>query len=216
MSSAPDYYLGYRKEMKPLLPESYTRVLEIGCGEGNFRQNLKHKHEYWGVEPAESAASKAKDKLDKVLVGIYESVVDQIPDNYFDLVICNDVIEHMVDHEAFLRSIKSKMTTNGCLVASIPNVRFIENLAELLFQRDWRYREAGILDRTHLRFFTERSVVRSVLENGFVIDKKIGINRYKGYRAYFGLMRIPYFLALLILGRDIRYLQFGICIRVAR
>ena len=139
------YYKNYRKEMMLLLPEQYSKVLEVGCGEGNFRINLSQENEYWGVEPIEASARKASKKLDKVLIGTFNEMFDQIPDDYFDLVICNDVIEHMTDHEEFFQSIKKKIKKEGCLVASIPNVRYILNLIELLVKKDWEYKDSGIL-----------------------------------------------------------------------
>ena len=104
----PEYYDQVRPEVARLLPENYSKVLEIGCGKGLFRNNLTKENEYWGVEPVESQAKEAEKHLDKVLHGIYDDVADEIPDHEFDLVVCNDVIEHMVDHEKFFRDIKKK------------------------------------------------------------------------------------------------------------
>ena len=73
-----------RPEMVQFLPNEYSKILEIGCCDGNFRQLCSKSCEYWGVEPFEKAAEIAKTKLDKVLVGFYNVVENQIPDNYFD------------------------------------------------------------------------------------------------------------------------------------
>lgn len=203
------YYQNYRKEMMLLLPEQYSKVLEVGCGEGNFRKNLSHENEYWGVEPIEPSARKAKQKLDKVLVGTFNEMVDQIPDDYFDLVICNDVIEHMADHEEFFQSIKKKIKKEGCLVASIPNVRYILNLIELIVKKDWEYKDAGILDRTHMRFFTEKSLKRTIIDSGFEIDQFKGINIYRSG----GIKRYFFNIVFMLLGQDARCMQFGIRIK---
>lgn len=210
MNDALNYYQNYRSEMQPLLPENYTRVLEIGCGEGYFRTHLKLEHEYWGVEPTTEIAHRAKEKLDKVLIGTYDEVADHLPSGYFDLVICNDVIEHMTDHDQFLQAIKSKMKPGGCLVASIPNVRHILNLYEVLVKKDWQYKNAGILDRTHFRFFTQKSLERIIVDNGYQADQFIGIN---GYRGDSFILRLFSYFVILGLGQDTRFLQFGIRIR---
>ena len=199
--------------MIPLLPQQYSKVLEIGCGEGVFRQNLSQDSEFWGVEPDRASAKVAAKKIETVLIGTYEEMYDDIPNDYFDLVICNDVIEHLVDHDVFFQSIKKKLTKDGCLVASIPNVRYIKNLNELLVKKDWEYKSDGILDRTHLRFFTEKSLRRTIIDNGFVVDKFMGINPYK--KKGFGVRRFLYNLAISLLGADLRYMQFGICIRIS-
>lgn len=88
------------------------KVLEIGCGVGNFKNHLECD-EYWGIEPNATAADEAIINLDKVIVGNFDEVIDLIPNNYFDLVVCNDVIEHMNDVEYFLQIIKKKMKPKG-------------------------------------------------------------------------------------------------------
>jgi 2-polyprenyl-3-methyl-5-hydroxy-6-metoxy-1,4-benzoquinol methylase len=200
------YFKNKRQEVSALLPPDYSRVLEIGCGEGKFRENLNAAKEYWGVELVESAAKQAENVLDRVLTGSYQEVEELIPNQYFDLIVCNDVIEHMPDHDWFLQSIQQKLKKGGYVVASIPNVRYIKNLWELLVKKDWKYREQGILDRTHLRFFTRKSMIRTLKENGFIIEQMIGLNPYRPHNP-FSWMR--YLIMMLVLGSDIRYLQYG-------
>jgi 2-polyprenyl-3-methyl-5-hydroxy-6-metoxy-1,4-benzoquinol methylase len=201
------YFQATRPEMTQFLPDKYHRVLEVGCGEGNFRSNLELKHEYWGVEQDPRAASEANKKLDSVLVGEYQQVEADLPDNYFDLIICNDVIEHMEHHVDFMLNIKNKLAQGGSLVISIPNVRLLSNLNHILFARDWQYCEAGTLDRTHLRFFTKKSLTRLLNETHWRIELIKGINRYGG--RYGGPRLILSYLAQLIYGFDCAYWQFA-------
>lgn len=218
MSKPSDYYLAARPEVTHLLPEKYTKVLEIGCGEGNFKKNLTQPCEYWGIEPVKETAEIAKKNLFKVLNGTYQEMHTELPDKYFDLVICNDVIEHMVDHDQFLEMIKGKLADDGCIVGSIPNVRFVGNLIELLFKRDWRYRDDGILDRTHLRFFTLKSLKRTFLEHNYTILEFKGINTaLPKLRSLKKIIKHLLFrlLEIITLGgsRDIKYLQIGFRIK---
>jgi 2-polyprenyl-3-methyl-5-hydroxy-6-metoxy-1,4-benzoquinol methylase len=195
-----------RPEMAQFLPSEYSKVLEVGCNEGNFRQFASKQCEYWGIEPFKDAANVAETKMDKVLIGFYDKIANEIPDNYFDLVIANDVIEHIEQPWNFLQSIKRKMTANAFIVLSIPNVRYYDNLRKLLFHKDWEYVDAGILDITHLRFFTEKSIIRLLNENGFEIEIIKGINPLK-----VGPRHLPkYWLAKFVFGADIEFLQFGI------
>ncbi len=175
-SADRQYYQATRPEVAALLPEHYGNVLEIGCGEGGFAMQLRPDGEVWGVEPFNPAAIVAGQRLSRVLVGTYDQVRDALPDRFFDIVVCNDVIEHMVDHDAFFVSIQQKMTPGGWLIGSVPNVRNFWNLYNLLVKRDWAYTDTGILDRTHLRWFTEKSLRRSLLSNGFEIEAFGGIN----------------------------------------
>jgi 2-polyprenyl-3-methyl-5-hydroxy-6-metoxy-1,4-benzoquinol methylase len=170
------YFTANRDAMSAFLPAHYERTLEIGCASGGFASNLTKAAETWGVEPHAPAAARAAKTMTRVLTGIYGEVVDQLPNHYFDLVICNDVIEHMPDHDAFLRDIRSKVRPGAYLVGSLPNIRHITALVKLLFLRDWPYSDSGILDRTHLRFFTEKSMRRTFADHGMAIECLVGIN----------------------------------------
>jgi len=206
--SSDQYYQFARSEMLAFLPDHYSKALEVGCGAGNFIKSLNGGTESWGVEQDNAAAALAAQHMHKVLVGSYQSVSEQLPDGYFDLIICNDVIEHIEHYDKFLQEIKSKLSNNGALLISIPNVRFLPNLLELLLRKDWRYRDAGILDRTHLRFFTRKSLCRTLQELGWQITTIQGINRY-GNRT-FSPKRFLSYLGQALLGRDTAYMQFAV------
>ena len=175
MSNDLHYYHANRGVMARFLPDAYERVLEVGCGAGGFRDHLRQPCEVWGVEPNAEAGKTAALKMDRVLIGTYDSVADQLPDAYFDVVVCNDVIEHMTDHDAFLEAIKQKMRPGAFIVGSIPNIRHITALFKLLVLKDWRYSESGILDRTHLRFFTKMSLRRTLQAHGYAIQMFAGV-----------------------------------------
>lgn len=202
---------------RPLRPldkwwEVYSRVLEVGCGEGVFATLLKQPCETWGVEPEPASAARATSRMQKVLVGLFNDVADQIPRGYFDLVVCNDVIEHLGDPENFLAAIKECMAPRGYIIASIPNIRHWEVLWELLAKKDWRYGSSGILDRTHLRFFTEKSIRRLFETSGFCIEQVAGIN------GTFGPLRraILRILGALTFGyyADVQFRQFALRARL--
>jgi 2-polyprenyl-3-methyl-5-hydroxy-6-metoxy-1,4-benzoquinol methylase len=205
------YFKGTRPEIARLLPDHYSKILEIGCGEGDFAANIKSHCEYWGVEPDQSASLIASGKLGRVLTGTFQEVDHQLPDDYFDLVICNDVIEHMDDYDAFFQSIKVKMKNNSYIVGSIPNVRYVSHVIELLIAKDWNYKEEGVLDKSHLRFFTEKSLRRVILHNGFIIEKLVGINGIKLKPT--PLKRFGQNLLIPIFGKDSRFMQFGFRIK---
>ena len=207
-----DYYSNSRHEMVGFLPPSYSRVLEVGCGEGAFATLLKQPCEIWGVEMEPMAAARAATRMTKVLVGPYDHVQAGIPIRYFDLIVCNDVIEHLPDPDAFLRSVRSRLVPGGQIVASLPNVRHWEVLWQLLVGRDWKYGVEGILDRTHLRFFTAKSMRRLFEEAGFVVECQRGINgTFNPFRRQ--VLRLA---GLLTLGQlsDLQFRQFGIRARL--
>ena len=99
-----DYY-GVRDELTQFIPLGCKRVLEVGSAEGVFRRYFDADCEYWGIEPNKSAAENSRASLFRVIDSDFQSAKNQLPLNYFDLVVCNDVIEHMSDPEYFLSSI---------------------------------------------------------------------------------------------------------------
>jgi len=211
-SSTGSYFSHERQDMVDFLPGGFVAALDIGCAEGRFLGTFTGKSETWGVEPNPTAASQATKRLNKVLAGYFEDVESQLPDHHFDLVVCNDVIEHMKDPSGFFAALKLKMKPGATLVTSVPNVRFAPVLFELVFRKDWKYRDAGVLDRTHLRFFTEKSFQRLLEECGFACEVVRPINKNMGWKGrvaakLIGLVSAGYF-------SDISYQQIGVRARL--
>jgi len=119
-----------------------------------------------GIECDPAQAARARERLDQVLVGDAETLTLPFPPGVFDCIICADVLEHLRDPWAFLARIRPLLAAQGLLLASIPNVQFVQVLWELV-QGRWAYQPAGILDRTHLRFFTRREFRRALRAAGF-------------------------------------------------
>ena len=173
----PEYDDVERTPLLKLVPDSCKRVLDIGCNLGRFGYSLKRDREVevWGVEPDKDCAEVASTRLDKV-INDYFSDQNPIPESYFDLITFNDSIEHMVDPEGALKTCKNILRKEGRIHCSVPNMRYIQNLLHLVVEKDWRYEEQGIRDRTHLRFFTEKSVIRLFKESGYNVVRVERIN----------------------------------------
>lgn len=219
--SGDKYYSYSRGSMTSFLPNTYHSVLEVGCAEGSFSEGLSHDCEKWGVEMNAPAADKAKEKLDRVLAGSYREIEDQLPENKFDLVVCNDVIEHMPDADGFLRDIQTKMVKGGVLIGSVPNVRYYRNLFEVLVLKDWKYKDSGILDKTHQRYFTIRSLENDFKSKGYQIEilKGVGGEFSAPSRGIIHYVMRSILLVLLMvitcgLHTDIQYAQIGFRVRV--
>ncbi|MGA9380414.1 MAG: class I SAM-dependent methyltransferase, partial [Phormidium sp.] len=157
---ASNYFELERHEMLKYVPEKACNILDVGCGCGNFGRLLKEKRpvKVWGVEFNEDAATLAAQKLDQVICGSFNSSLN-LPKNEFDCIIFNDVLEHLVDPFTALIYAKYLLREGGLVVASIPNIRHFDTIWDLLVNKNWQYTDSGILDRTHLRFFTQRSIV---------------------------------------------------------
>lgn len=202
------YYGHTRPEMLTFVPKDAIRILEIGCGQGNFSsQLLKNKVEVWGVEPDKNAAEIASKRLFKVLASTLDEAIDNLPNNYFDAIILNDVLEHLYYPWEDLKKLKNKLAKSGVVVSSIPNVRYSKNIFKLFFMKDWKYTESGILDNTHFRFFTKKSIKRMYVECGYSIQEVKGINMTKSF------MYFPYAFIVNILTlftqTDIFFMQFA-------
>lgn len=201
-----DYYKNERPEMLSYIPSNAKTFVELGCGEGNFGLQLKTRNnaEVWGLELEKSEGDVASKKLDKVLIGDISKTINELPDDYFDCVICNDILEHLVDPFTILNQLKDKLKAEGCLVASIPNIRFFNTLIKFVFGKEWEYEDDGVMDKTHLRFFTKKSIARTFQQLGYKIETIQGINDTKSLRYTFA--------NLLMLGTisDTKYRQFAV------
>lgn len=202
------YYRHSRFEMIPFVPKNVKKILEIGCGQAFFSsQFMSEGVEVWGVEPNEASAKEAATKLTKVLNSTIDDAFTTLPNDYFEVIIMNDVIEHITYPKEVLTILKDKLTKNGVLVTSIPNVRYSKNIFNLIFKRDWKYTESGILDNTHFRFFTKKSIKRMYSEVGFKIETMKGINRTKSF-LYFPFA-ILFNIVLLFSQLDMFYMQYA-------
>ena len=179
-----DYYLQARPEMMEFIPENSKKILDAGCGEGYFGKQLKERNnaEVWGIEIEDKAAQIAEKNIDKVLCGSIEQHIAGLPDNYFDCIVFNDVLEHLADPYSVLKNIKQKLAINGLIVSSIPNVRYFFTLYGLLIKKQWKYEDFGVLDRTHLRFFTKKSIIDMFGALGYDVISIKGINPIRSWK----------------------------------
>jgi 2-polyprenyl-3-methyl-5-hydroxy-6-metoxy-1,4-benzoquinol methylase len=146
------YYRQPRPEMLRLVPTTAQHVLDLGCAEGAFAAAVKERTgaEVWGVELNPQAAEHARAVVDRVLVGDADERIAELPDTYFDAIVCNDILEHLVNPGATLAHLRLKLKPGGVVVASIPNIRFAPALSKVVFRKDFPQDDEGIFDRTHL------------------------------------------------------------------
>ena len=170
-----------RPELIPFLPETARTLLDVGCGSGAFGRLLRSKRpdmELWAIEPDPASAKAAEHWFDHVIVGEFPD--ERLPRAAFDVVMCADVLEHMAEPQQGLRGAADALSPSGVMVASIPNVRnWRDVLWPLLCYGTWTYTERGILDSTHLRFFTRRSMCQFFVDNGWLVQSVTGINMHR-------------------------------------
>jgi 2-polyprenyl-3-methyl-5-hydroxy-6-metoxy-1,4-benzoquinol methylase len=150
-----------------------ARVLDVGCATGYIAARLAERGcPVTGFEVDPASAALAEEHCERVIVGDLESPADRaaIPAG-FDVVLLGDVLEHLVDPWAALSFVRGLLTPDGVVVTSIPNVAAWTVRLELA-RGSWRYTETGLLDRTHLRFFTRRTAHELVRGAGFEIERE--------------------------------------------
>lgn len=173
---ASGYYHHQRPELVALVPQQARRVLDVGCAAGMMGAALKERGvaEVVGVEINPVAAREAATRLDKVIVGDIEEIELTYPEGYFDTIVLGDVLEHLRDPWNLLKRLRRYLAEGGKIVASIPNVAHISVIRDLI-RGEWRYADIGILDRTHLRFFTLSSIREMFANAGYRITSVAGV-----------------------------------------
>ncbi len=168
----PGYYENERRDVARLVPAHAKQILDIGCGTGKLGSLLKAEHpdrNVTGVEMNAVVAAEAGAVLDAVVVGDIQQMSLPFPSASFDCIVLADVLEHTVDPSAILCAVRPLLRSKGLLVCSIPNMRHYTAILQLL-RKGWEYADYGLFDRTHLRFFSRRSMERLLQESGFSIE----------------------------------------------
>jgi 2-polyprenyl-3-methyl-5-hydroxy-6-metoxy-1,4-benzoquinol methylase len=148
---------------------SEKRVLDVGCSSGYLARPLVGRGcVVVGVERDPVAAESAREVCEAVYVGDVETMDLPFVDQAFDVVLCGDLLEHLRDPEAFLVRVRRLLTPGGRVVLSTPNVANWAMRLSLLAGR-WTYKDRGILDRTHARLFTRRTLVETLELAGYRI-----------------------------------------------
>jgi len=148
------------------------RVLEVGCACGATLLQIKNKYrnaELHGIELNENAARIAKLCASVTAENIENNILSYEKE-YFDYIIFADVLEHLKKPEVVLKNIRKYLKADGKVLASIPNVMHFSVIRDLLNQR-WEYKDWGILDRTHYRFFTLKEIEKMFANTGYDITE---------------------------------------------
>lgn len=177
-----------------LIPEG-AKLLDIGCSSGNFGEVLIRKKNCHvdGIELDKSDAALARKKLGNVWVlNVETDSLDDIDKSGYDVIYFGDVVEHLVHPSQTLERVKPLLKKDGIILFSIPNMGHISVRLDLL-RGDFNYTETGLLDKTHLHFYTQSEVVRVFEEAGYHIEKLDFVKKdypdklLKQYLAKYGL-----------------------------
>lgn len=173
-NTATNYYSNINSELLEICPPA-GQAIEFGCGAGRFLEAYKsHNPATYcvGFEKFASAGQEAKERCDKVIIGDAEELdlsTDGYEPEYFDLIIYGDVLEHFLNPWKALQQHLKYLKPGGQVCACIPNASHFSVIFELV-NGTFNYRDSGLLDRTHLRFFTKATIAEMFTNAGLEID----------------------------------------------
>lgn len=161
------YFQGARNDVVALLPSGPNKVLELGCGAGRTLLNAREQgkaSEIVGIDII--PACDEQEKLDNYIQADIDSLELPYPQGYFDVIICADVLEHLVDPWKAVSHLVPFLKLGGTLVASLPNARDYLLFIAIFIKGDFRYTSEGLFDRGHLRFFCKKNMLNLFEQNG--------------------------------------------------
>jgi 2-polyprenyl-3-methyl-5-hydroxy-6-metoxy-1,4-benzoquinol methylase len=154
------YYEHERREIQPLLPRTASHILDVGAGAGatlSWLKSIYPRAETTALEINPMLLNTLKENSDVVIIGDLNSCFHKLKN--YDLILLLDVLEHLTDPAAALKRLSTRLMEGGSVIVSVPNIAHLSVSLPLLLRGEFYYREAGILDRTHFRFFVEKTAI---------------------------------------------------------
>ena len=147
------------------------KVLDVGCATGLLAKELKKRgNKIYGIEIDPEQAEIAKKFCEETLMGDIENIEIPYKPNYFDVILFADILEHLKAPEQVLSKLSKFLKNDGFCIVVLPNIAHIYVRIKLLFGI-FKYEEIGILDRTHLRFFTYKTARKLIEDSGFQVEE---------------------------------------------
>jgi SAM-dependent methyltransferase len=168
MAKSARYYQGCNEALLAAVPAEAATILEVGCGEGILGGRLKatnSKVTVFGIEREPGIAIRARQRLDQVFTLDVQEEEPRLEPASLDCILFGDVLEHLVDPGDVLLRYRKFLKPHGIVLCSIPNVQHY-SMVQALVKGDFQYMPDGLLDATHLRFFTYSTIIKLLLDAG--------------------------------------------------
>lgn len=152
------------------LVEPGSTVLDIGCASGYFAKALQKKHcHVTGVDIDRKAVANAKKYCDSVVAADMDTEErKRIPKKKYDYILLLDIIEHLKQTDTLLIELKKRLSKNGKIIISTPNIAHLSVRLRLLAGH-FDYTEYGLLDSSHIHFFTKKTLAHTLHSHGLTI-----------------------------------------------
>ena len=159
-----NYFSLERSLFKKAIFQENLNILDIGCGTGALGEYLikNQKCKVYGIEISKSAYDQASTVLTNTIKGNVETIELNFEKNYFDVIVMGDVVEHLISPIDTINKLMPFLKIGGNVHITVPNVKHWSVISYLIFKDEWDYKEWGILDYTHLKFFTKKSFEKSL------------------------------------------------------
>ena len=150
---------------------TYPLILDCGCGAGDNAKYLKQKgSKVTGITISNAESIIAKEFCDEIYIADLEIGIPKEIDKKFNYVIMSHILEHLVNPTILLNDSKKFLEKNGKLIIALPNFLIYYNRIRILFGY-FKYTDGGIMDQTHVRFYSPNLVKQLILDNGFEIEE---------------------------------------------
>ncbi len=173
--TADAYHNSERSDVLALLHGQFGKVLDVGGGAGATAAALKREGRAEKADLLDTFSGRVEPAIDTHLAVDLEDgalLAETLAANGpYDLMLCLDVLEHLVDPWSAVKTLRAGLADDGLLVASIPNIRHYTALRDLAWRGQWTYRDYGLLDRTHLRFFVKSTMVDLLEGAGLQVER---------------------------------------------
>ncbi len=206
-------YTGPRPDIQKIVPQDIKRVLDFGCNVGSLGNSIAsgpNHPEVYGVELDEKAAEVARESLVQVVTGDLDTLdlSEHFQPDFFDCMIFSDVLDDLKEPWDVLKNAVDLLADDGYAVISIPNIRHYTSIMNLIFRGYWPYRDRGLHDRTHLRWFTLKNIrelcdyagleILSMDRNYRIWEKPLPRNRFARYFAIWPFKEFLVFQYLMV------------------
>lgn len=181
------YFANIRRDLIQLIePEQKgVKILEVGAGYGETLYYLKQSgvaNEAVGIDIFEDVENPERYKsIDRFIFCNIEN--EEFPEynNYFDLILLPDVLEHLLEPQKILRQLRNYLKPEGRIIVSMPNIRHYSALKKIFINGDFGYEDSGIFDQTHVRFYCKKNMQDLLIDNGYsIVNEESSIVNYQG------------------------------------